>query len=223
MQIGKFFSGAGRIGGLALLLAGLGAGAPAFAQVAPTAPAQTAPAAPPKAEAPKDAPAAQPNNAAAPAEEGAIQTADIAARVVLETHGSASWEEGYGKIWEALTKLRASAEKAGLKIEGRPLAVFTETDDAGFKFDALLPVDAKPDAKPALGADIALAQSPSGKALKFEHRGAYDDIDTTYDAITAYLDEKGLEARNLFVEEYLSDSKDSSDVAQEVNIFVFLK
>ena len=142
---------------------------------------------------------------------------------MLETHGSASWEEGYGKIWEALAKLRASAEKAGLKIEGRPLAVFTETDDAGFKFDALLPVDAKADAKPALGADVALAQSPNGKALKFQHRGAYDDIDTTYDAITAYLDEKGLEARNLFVKEYLSDSKDSSDVAQEVDIFVFLK
>ena len=54
----------------------------------------------------------------------------------------------------------------------------------------------------------ALAQSPSGKAIKFQHRGAYDDIDSTYEAITAYLDEKGLEARNLFVEEYLNDAKD---------------
>ena len=215
MQIGKFFSGAGRIGGLLLLLTGFGATNPAFAQVAP--------AEPPKAETPINTPAAPPANAAAPAEEGAIQTTDIASRVVLETHGSASWEDGYGKIWEALTKLRASAEKAGLKVEGRPLAVFTETDDAGFKFDAALPVDAKPDAKPALGADIALAQSPSGKALKFEHRGAYDDIDTTYDAITAYLDEKGLEARNLFVEEYLNDAKDSTDMALQVDIYVFLK
>jgi effector-binding domain-containing protein len=217
MQIGKISLSSGRIGGLVLLLAGFGVALPTLAQVAP--------AEPPKAEAPNNAPAAAPDSAAAPApaEESAIQTADIASRVVLETHGSASWEEGYGKIWEALAKLRASAEKAGLKVEGRPLAAFTETDDAGFKFDALLPVDAKPDAKPALGADVALAQSPSGKALKFQHRGAYDDIDTTYDAITAYLDEKGLEARNLFVEEYLSDSKDSSDVAQEVDIFVFLK
>jgi effector-binding domain-containing protein len=217
MQIGKISSRPRRIGGLVLLLAAFGAPIPALAQVAP--------AEPPKTEAPQNAPAAPPDSAAAPApaEDGAIQTAEIASRVVIQTHGSASWEEGYGKIWEALAKLRASAEKAGLKVDGRPLAVFTETDDAGFKFDALLPVDARADAKLDLGADISLAQSPSGKALKFQHRGAYDDIDTTYDAITAYLDEKGLEARNLFVEEYLSDSKDSSDVAQEVDIFVFLK
>ena len=214
MQIGKISSGLGRIGGLFLLLAAFGGSA--FAQAA-------APAEPPKAEAPKDAPAAKPDSAAAPTEEGAIQTAEIASRVVIETHGSASWEEGYGKIGEALAKLRASAEKAGLKVVGRPLAVFTETDDAGFKFDALLPVDAKADAKLNLGADVSLGQSPSGKALKFQHRGAYDDIDTTYDAVTAYLDEKGLEARNLFVEEYLNDAKDSTDVGLEVDIFVFLK
>ncbi|WP_294539484.1 GyrI-like domain-containing protein [uncultured Rhodoblastus sp.] len=216
MQIGKIFLGLGRLGGLFLLLGSFGALAPAFAQ-------QAGPSEQPKAEAPKDGPAAKPDSAAAPAEEGAIQTSEIASRIVIETHGSASWEEGYAKIGEALAKLRASAEKAGLKVDGRPLAVFTETDDAGFKFDALLPVDAKPDAKPDLGANFSLAQSPSGKALKFQHRGAYDDIDATYDAITAYLDEKGLEARNLFVEEYLNDAKDSSDVGLEVDIFVFLK
>jgi effector-binding domain-containing protein len=220
MQIGKIFAAPGRFAKLVLLSAAiafpLAFPLPAHAQ-------QAAPAEAPKAEAPKDAPAAQPDSPAAPIDEGAIKTAEIASRVVIQTHGSASWEEGYGKIVEALAKLRASAEKAGLKVEGRPLAVFTETDDAGFKFDALLPVDAKADAKIDLGADISLAQSPSGRALKFQHRGAYDEIDTTYDAITAYLDEKGLEARNLFVEEYLNDAKDSSDEALQVDIFVFLK
>ncbi len=215
MQNGKLFAATGHIASLFLLLATMAAPLPSLAQPAP---AET-----PKAETPKEAPAPTTDNSAAPAEDSSIQTAEVAARVVVETHGAASWEEGYGKIGEALAKLRAAAEKAGLKVVGRPLAVFTDTDDAGFKFDAMLPVEAAPDAKPDLGADVSLAQSPSGKALKFQHRGAYDDIDTTYDAITAYLDEKGLEARNLFVEEYLTDAKDSSDMALQVDIFVFVK
>ena len=227
MQISSFFAVPRPVHKLVLLIAVLVAPLPALAQPAP--------AEAPKTEAPKDAPAApaagepqtgaaEPRKDAAPgAEESAIKTSEVAAHVVIQTHGAASWEDGYAKINESLAKLRAAAEKAGLKVQGRPLAVFTDTDDAGFKFDAMLPVEAAPDAKLDLGADVTLAQSPSGKAIKFQHRGAYDDIDSTYDAITAYLDEKGLEARNLFVEEYLNDAKDSTDMALQVDIYVFLK
>ncbi len=233
MQIGKFFQASRRHLRLALLLAGMGAPLTALAQQPPAeAPKIEAP----KIEAPKpDAPQAQkdappPSNVspadhppATTGEDASVKTVDVAAKAVIETKGSASWEEGYGKIGEALAKLRAAALKAGLKENGRPLAVFTETDDAGFKFDAMLPIESPADAKPDLGSDITLTQSPSGKAIKFEHRGAYDDIDATYEAITAYLDEKGLEARNLFVEEYLNEAKDSTDVNLQVDIFVFLK
>ena len=215
MLIGKF--------SLALLLAGVIVSLPALAQQAPVAP--------PKAEAPPASKEAPPAGGVAPAdhapasttEDSSIKTTEVAARTVIETHGAASWEEGYAKINESLAKLHAAAQKAGLKEDARPQVAFTETDDAGFKYDAMLPVDSAADAKLNLGADIALAQSPSGKAIKFQHRGAYDDIDSTYEAITAYLDEKGLEARNLFVEEYLNDAKDSTDMALQVDIYVFLK
>ena len=209
---------------LALLLAAAIVSLPAAAQQAPVAP--------PKTEAPQEAPkAAPPAGSVAPAdhdpaattEDSSIKTTEVAARTVIQTHGAASWEDGYGKINESLAKLHAAAQKAGLKENARPQVAFTETDDAGFKYDAMLPVDSAADAKLTLGADIALAQSPSGKAIKFQHRGAYDDIDSTYEAITAYLDEKGLEARNLFVEEYLNDPKDSTDMALQVDIYVFLK
>ena len=206
----------------ALLLAVVAALALPLSALAQQPPTETPKAAPsPAPSAPAQPAPAQP--APAVGEDASVKTVEVAAKVVIETHGAASWEEGYGKIGDALAKLRAAAQKAGLKENGRPLAVFTETDDAGFKFDAMLPVDAPAGAKPDLGSDITLTQSPSGKAIKFEHRGAYDDIDTTYEAITAYLDEKGLEARNLFVEEYLNDAKDSTDVDLQVDIFVFLK
>ena len=216
MLIGKF--------SLALLLAGLFVSLPALAQQAPVAPPKTeTPQKPPTAAPPAGGVAPADHAPAAATEDSSIKTTEVAARTVIQTHGAASWEEGYAKINESLAKLHAAAQKAGLKEDARPQVAFTETDDAGFKYDAMLPVDSAPDAKLTLGADISLTQSPSGKAIKFQHRGAYDDIDSTYEAITAYLDEKGLEARNLFVEEYLNDAKDSTDMALQVDIYVFLK
>jgi effector-binding domain-containing protein len=205
--------------------------APAPAQpasAAKDAPAPVpAPAAPTPAPGAPAAPAPAPNPPAVPAPAGqedvSIKTIELAARPVLTQHGSSNWEDGYKVIGDSLAKLRAAADKNKMKVSGRPIAVFVETDDGGFKYDAMLPVDAPADAKFDLGADIALGQSPAGKAIKFQHRGAYDDIDSTYEAITAYLDEKGLEARNLFVEEYLNDGKDSSDMSLQVDIYVFLK
>ena len=65
---------------------------------------------------------------------------------------------------------------------------------------AAVPIAQAP-ANPPKG-DIAVGQAPSGKALKFVHRGSYDAMDSTYEAITNYLDDKALEAKDLFVEEY---------------------
>ena len=47
--------------------------------------------------------------------------------------------------------------------------------------------------------------------MRFEHDGAYSDIDATYDAITAYLDDKGIDAQDSFIEEYVNDVKDPDD------------
>ncbi len=94
---------------------------------------------------------------------------------------------------------------------------------AGFKFDAMIPLDKAPEGKTDLAPDVKVGETPSGKAMRFQHRGAYDDIDSTYEAITAYLDEKGLEAHNMFAEEYLDQVKTADDNTLEVDIYVFLK
>ena len=181
--------------------------------VAMTASAAQTPA-PPAAPPPASEPAAAP-------ESETLKPADIPARPALVMHSSANWEDGYAKIREGIEKLRAAAQKAGLKPVDHGMAAFTETDDAGFKFDAILPVE--PGAKSNLPDGVLLAETPAGKAVKFTHTGSYDDIDTTYDAVTAYLDEKGLEATNVYLEDYLVEGKDGSDQALKVDIYVFLK
>ncbi len=108
-------------------------------------------------------------------------------------------------------RCRTRSRPPGSSRRGRLSRLFLSTDDTSFHYQAMIPLTEKPEGKTELSEDVKLGESPSGKAIKFLHRGAYDDIDSTYDLITAYLDEKGLEAKNLFIEEYLSDTKESDD------------
>ena len=114
-------------------------------------------------------------------------------------------------------------DKASLAPAGRPLAVFVESDDTGFKFHAGYPLGAALEGKSSLSDLVKIGQTPSGKAMRFEHQGAYGDIDATYDAITAYLDDKGIDAQDTFIEEYANDVKDPDDPTLQVNIYVLLK
>jgi len=114
-------------------------------------------------------------------------------------------------------------DSASLAPAGRPIAVFVESDDTGFKYHAGYPLSATPEGKSSLSDAVKIGQTPSGKAMRFEHDGAYGDIDATYDAITAYLDDKGIDAQDTFIEEYANDVKDPDDPTLHVNIYVLLK
>ncbi|MBV8850529.1 MAG: GyrI-like domain-containing protein [Methylobacteriaceae bacterium] len=201
--------------------------AAAFAQTPPGSPASPAPSAPPAASPPVTAPApAAPSTAQQPQDESAVDAAqmvEVPARPVALIGGNASWDDGFKAITGALTKIQSEMSKAGLTASGHPFTVFVETDDAGFRYQAMVPLDKAPEGKSELTNDVKIGASPSGKAMKFQHRGAYDDIDATYEAITAYLDEKNIEAQNLFIEEYLTPPKSSDDQSLEVDIYVFIK
>lgn len=146
---------------------------------------------------------------------------DVPSRTVAELAAKAKWDEGFKVVKDTETRVKAAVEKAGLKIIGAPIAVFTQEDDAGFGFTAMLPL--APGSKATLTDGVAIGASPAGKAIKFQHRGAYDDIDSTYDLITAYLDEKSLEAQDFFIEEYLTPLTSAEDPYLAVDIYVFLK
>ena len=68
-----------------------------------------------------------------------------------------------------------------------------------------------------------MGEAPSGKALKFVHRGSYDAMDSTYEAITNYLDDKRMEAKDLFIEEYTTDPVKADPNKLVVNVFVPVK
>ena len=77
-----------------------------------------------------------------------------------------------------------------------------------------------PEGKTELTPEIKFGKTPEGKAFRFVHKDAYEEIDGTYETITAYLDAKDIVARDAFIEEYVSEMKDATDPDLEVNIYV---
>jgi effector-binding domain-containing protein len=147
---------------------------------------------------------------------------NIPVRPALIVQGTSEWADGYTAIENAFQRLRAETARAGLKATGVPVAVFVFTDDMGFRFQGMLPIE-EPAAAPALGDEFSLGKTPGGRAVKFEHRGAYDEIDATYDAVTAWLDDRDLVAHDFLVEEWLKAGSSANDIDAAVDVYVFVK
>jgi effector-binding domain-containing protein len=189
---------------------------------APTAPAAPAPTTPAPA-APTITPATPAESSPSGQQSGDVfgENTALKAQTIVYFKGSGTWDKAFETITAALKKIDAYLDKEGIKASGLPMTVFTSTDDTGFEFQAAVPI-ASPPKNPPHG-DLAVGQSPEGTALKFIHRGSYDDLDNTYEAITNYLDDKKLEAKDMFIEEYVTDPVKSDAGKLVVNVYVLIK
>jgi effector-binding domain-containing protein len=142
-------------------------------------------------------------------------------RTMIYIQGHSNWDTAFESIVDAFKSLNEYLAKQGIKPNGPAMTIYTQTDDSGFNFRAALPIAEAPKDPPK--GDIGVGPAPSGKALKFVHRGSYDAMDSTYEAITNYLDDKQLEARDLFIEEYVSDPVTTDPDKLVVNVLVPIK
>jgi effector-binding domain-containing protein len=197
------------------------------ASPAPAASASPSPA-PPASQAPPASPSPTPSaeQSAAPAP-SVVQTADpfgepitLPAKKVLVVKGTANWDSAFDTLIDSFKVLTALLDKQGIKPSGNMMIVYTSTDDTGFTFMAEVPVEQEPK---NLAKNMSMGQSPEGKALKFVHRGSYDNMDNTYEAITNHLDDKKLEAKDTFIEEYLTDPLKTAEDKLVINVYVPLK
>ena len=140
---------------------------------------------------------------------------------IIYIKGQGKWDAAFETLVDAFKSLNEYLDKQGIKPAGPAMTIYTETDDAGFSFEAAYVIAAAP-AEPPKG-DIAVGPAPTGKALKFVHRGSYDAMDSTYEAITNYLDDKHLESQGLFIEEYVTDPVKTNAENLMVNVFVPVK
>ena len=149
------------------------------------------------------------------------QEVKLSAKTIVYVVGVRNLGQGLRRPDRGLQEGDAYLDSAGLKASGPAMTIYTSTDDTGFDFKAAVPVAEPPKTPP--GKEIAVGQSPDGKVLKFVHRGSYDEMNQTYEAITNYLDEKGLDAKDLLIEEYVTDLVTSPQDMLVVNVFVPLK
>jgi effector-binding domain-containing protein len=190
-------------------------------------PAPSASPSPAASPAPTASPSPQASQSPVPAPSATVQTADpfgepitLEAKKVIVVKGNANWDSAFDTLIDSFKALNALLDKQGIKRTGNMMIVYTSTDDTGFTYLAEIPVDQEPK---NLAKSMSVGQSPDGKALKFVHRGSYDNMDNTYEAITNHLDEKKLEAKDTFIEEYMTDPLKTAEDKLVINVYVPLK
>jgi effector-binding domain-containing protein len=195
----------GQVASVLAAIVAVGIAAPAFGQTSGSTPsAQSAP-----------------QNAPVPGGDGFGEDADLTAKTIVYVKGSGSWDKAFDIISGSFKKIKIYLDKEGIKPDGLPMTIFTATDDTGFEYQTEVPIAATPKNPPH--GDIAVGQSPEGKALKFVHRGSYEDLDNTYEAITNYLDDRRLEAKDMFIEEYETDPAAADAKKLVINVYVLIK
>jgi effector-binding domain-containing protein len=215
------------LGSAALGQAPAPAASPTPGPSATPAPSPSATPVPPPAE--TKSPAETPSAAQTPTPPppAPVQTADpfgeqftLEAKKAVVMRGTANWDNAFDTLIDSFKALTAVLDKQGIKSAGNSMIIYTSTDDTGFTFLAQIPVEQ--DVK-NLGKDMSMGKSPEGNALKFVHRGSYDNMDNTYEAITNHLDEKKLEAKDTFIEEYITDPLKTAEDKLVINVYVPLK
>jgi effector-binding domain-containing protein len=194
----------------------------AFGLSAAAAAAQTPP---PAAQPPVSSPPSSNQPTATPSGESSTdpfgEEVDLPALTIVYLPGSGQWSDAYQTLVKAFTKVNDGLAKLGIKPDGAPLTIYTDPNDDGFSFQAAVPVKTAPNL-PA-GSDLKVGKAPEGRALRFVHRGSYDSVEATYEAITDRLDEKHLEARELIVEQYRKDLATTPEDDLVIDIYVPLK
>jgi len=142
-------------------------------------------------------------------------------RTIIYVQGHSRWDSALDTLVEAFKTLGEYMDKHELKAAGAAMTIYTKTDDTGFAFRAAVPIAEAPKDPPK--GDLAVGQAPSGRALKFIHRGSYDAMDSTYEAITNYLDDKGIDAKDSFIEEYTGGPLKPGSDDMLVSVFVPVK
>ena len=192
---------------LAAVLA-VGIASSAFAQ-APT------PGAPPPPPAPK---AATP----APNKDTSGVDVTLTPRTIIYMKGNGTWDNALETLQDAFKSVYAFLDKQGIKRAGAPMTIYTDFDDTNFQFQAAVPIAEAPKDPPK--GDIAMGETPAGKAVRFAYQGSFHQMeDTIYNAIPEYLDEKQLEPSGTFIEEYQTDPVTTPEDKFDIQISVLLK
>ena len=126
-------------------------------------------------------------------------------------------------IAKAYGEVGAFLKAQKLNQAGAPITIDTGSSDAGYVFDAAIPVDGAP-AKPVPpDSRVQLKQTYGGKVLKVALRGSYSQIPATYDKIAAYVAAHGIETNGSPWDEFANDPATVKESEVLTNIYFPIK
>ena len=146
-----------------------------------------------------------------------VQTQSQPMIYVTQTVSMDSEEIGRA-MGEAFQKLGTFIGKEGISPAGPALAVYYDYTDTSMKLDVGFPVAAAVLGK-AKG-DIKAGATPSGTAMKYVHRGAYDKLRETYGEIEKDFAAKGIPMSPVCWEVYLNDPDTTPEADLVTEIFM---
>ena len=146
------------------------------------------------------------------------QEVTLAPKTIIYSSGTGDWDTAYETLKAAFKTIEDFLQKRGVKPAGPAMTIYTAMDDTSFNFQAAVPVTEDPKGPPQ--DNIGSGTSPAGKALKFVHRGSFDAMTGTYDAISHHVEEKQISSQELLIEEYVTDFITTPADKLVINIFV---
>lgn len=94
---------------------------------------------------------------------------------------------------EAFQTLESYARSEGVMFSGPPRAIYTSYDEDETEFTLAFPIEsASESARSGEEDPVRIGVLPGGSAIRFTHTGPYENLSSTYDAITDWMKEKGI-------------------------------
>lgn len=151
-----------------------------------------------------------------------VQEAQVApVTVAFITATSARDEQAIASaVGGAFRQVTLFMSARGLKQAAAPITINTRWDDAGYEFDAAIPVDRAPQREVPAASAVKIKETYAGKALKVVHIGAYRDMPANYDRLTAYMAAAGYDPAGPPWDEYVTDPANTPEADLVTNIYM---
>ena len=137
----------------------------------------------------------------------------------VEAQSSKDTKEIGDAIGAGYTKVVAFMKIHGLKQAGPPITINTRWDDAGYGFEAAIPVDKAPAREVPSDSPVKLKQTHGGKALKIVVKGPYGGLPPSYAKLEAFMAARGYEPAGPSWDEYVSDPGTTPEADLTTNIY----
>ncbi|MBI9105888.1 MAG: GyrI-like domain-containing protein [Spirochaetales bacterium] len=118
----------------------------------------------------------------------------------------------YGEIAGLVTQ-------KGLSFTGAPFVLYRNMDMENLDIEAGFPVAGTLEA----AGRVKPSKLPSGEMATALHTGSYDSMEGTYNALTAFVKDKGRETEDFMYEEYLNSPDEVKKEELQTKIYFYLK